>query len=566
MVGSRKRNFNYFFLVGLLISCHNLWSTPLNTSMVSINTNENWYCLQEYGVFLKVNNGYLKPEEALSQLDSFSSWNKISNITTANDLWIYFEIYNGTKNEETIYLNGQHTDFVELYELKDSKPLLISRSGYLIPYQDRPVSDWGTLVKSTILPKSKSCYLVRYKSITNNSKQLLDYLTTPCMKVFTSRGYFETYSLPMPLLYFFYGAIVIMALYNLGISISTLYREYILFSVYNIFTVITALSICNQEFETGYFQTLDFARNLRYIPGALVCPAYLWFAIQYLGVKNWSLKVYNKLKVISLSYTLVILLLLISKFTMAFIVFTIITGVAFFIVLVSTLLLSKTNKSARFFLVGIISISCTTILQLGSLYNIITTTQMSVGIMLLLIIEMVVFSLAVAYKLKASRKAIVELESQNQVQENLLKRKDSDQQKLKTEVDEKSRVVVTSSLQLVNLSERLAGLEDFIQNSDETNPKDITKSALKEIKKIKVFENDWNTFKKSFEDVHPDFFTIIEKYHPELSANDRRICAFLKMNFSNREIALTLNVTKKAVEQAKRRMRKKILKAVKAVM
>lgn len=88
--------------------------------------------------------------------------------------------------------------------------------------------------------------------------------------------------------------------------------------------------------------------------------------------------------------------------------------------------------------------------------------------------------------------------------------------------------------------------------------KKLYKELIKQIEEIEVFEDHWRSFKLHFESVHKGFFEKIERKFPMLSQNDLKLCAFMKMKLSNKEIALILNITKKAVEQSKRRMRKKI--------
>src|SRR5690606_10704525 len=50
-------------------------------------------------------------------------------------------------------------------------------------------------------------------------------------------------------------------------------------------------------------------------------------------------------------------------------------------------------------------------------------------------------------------------------------------------------------------------------------------------------EKDWNKFRLHFENVHPSFFQNLVVKHPNLTKNDLRICAYLKMNLSNKEIS-----------------------------
>lgn len=68
----------------------------------------------------------------------------------------------------------------------------------------------------------------------------------------------------------------------------------------------------------------------------------------------------------------------------------------------------------------------------------------------------------------------------------------------------------------------------------------------------------WLEFEYYFKRVHPDFFDRLLEEFPSLSQNDLRICAFTKLRLSNKDIASAQNITKRGVEQAKRRLKVKL--------
>jgi len=67
----------------------------------------------------------------------------------------------------------------------------------------------------------------------------------------------------------------------------------------------------------------------------------------------------------------------------------------------------------------------------------------------------------------------------------------------------------------------------------------------------------WQEFELRFEQVHASFFEKLNKLYPELTPNDRRICAFLKLNMSTKDIALLIHRSPRSVESARYRLRKK---------
>lgn len=69
---------------------------------------------------------------------------------------------------------------------------------------------------------------------------------------------------------------------------------------------------------------------------------------------------------------------------------------------------------------------------------------------------------------------------------------------------------------------------------------------------------DFKVFQSNFDIVHQDFFKQLDERFPNLSRNDKVLCAYLKMNLSSKEIAPLLNITVRGVEVNRYRLRKKM--------
>lgn len=62
---------------------------------------------------------------------------------------------------------------------------------------------------------------------------------------------------------------------------------------------------------------------------------------------------------------------------------------------------------------------------------------------------------------------------------------------------------------------------------------------------------------EQFDLIHNNFMQRLHEKHPELSNNERMMCAYLKMNLSTKEIAPLLNLSVRGVETIRYRLRKK---------
>lgn len=72
------------------------------------------------------------------------------------------------------------------------------------------------------------------------------------------------------------------------------------------------------------------------------------------------------------------------------------------------------------------------------------------------------------------------------------------------------------------------------------------------------FDDHWETFQKHFTNVHPNFFKALNAEYPNLTNNDLKACAYIRMNLSTKEVATLTNVTPKSVKMTRYRLKKKL--------
>ncbi len=129
---------------------------------------------------------------------------------------------------------------------------------------------------------------------------------------------------------------------------------------------------------------------------------------------------------------------------------------------------------------------------------------------------------------------------------------------LEKELNQKSRLLTTSSIQWINMTENLDNLKRDLNDNLEKVDQKKKKKLLKHVDKVKGFESHWQSFKLHFESVHPDFFERLENEFPDLTMKDLKICAFLKMKMDNAEMAQIIGIAKSSIQQTKRRIKKKM--------
>ncbi|HAS44393.1 MAG TPA: hypothetical protein DCS93_28200 [Microscillaceae bacterium] len=82
--------------------------------------------------------------------------------------------------------------------------------------------------------------------------------------------------------------------------------------------------------------------------------------------------------------------------------------------------------------------------------------------------------------------------------------------------------------------------------------------AIKTIQENMRLDNSWEKFKLHFEQVHPNFFALLKARCTKLSSYELRLCAYLKMNLSGKDIVQILNISNRGVETACYRIKKKL--------
>lgn len=122
------------------------------------------------------------------------------------------------------------------------------------------------------------------------------------------------------------------------------------------------------------------------------------------------------------------------------------------------------------------------------------------------------------------------------------------------EVENKNRELVAINLQLLSKNKVLRELQLVLQNKKGDSLKNI-QSILKGHLDD---EKNWEYFQEIFQKIHPTFFSQLQNICPELTKTELRICAYIKINMSNIEMASLLNINVNSILTTRYRIRKKI--------
>ena len=130
----------------------------------------------------------------------------------------------------------------------------------------------------------------------------------------------------------------------------------------------------------------------------------------------------------------------------------------------------------------------------------------------------------------------------------------------KKEIEHKQKELASQTLHLVQkntfIQELMRNLEK-IKKSPETFKMEFRRIVML-LKKENASDKDWEVFKTYFADVHNDFDQKLKTLYHEISEKEIRLAAFLRMNLTTKEIAVTLNVLPDSILKSKYRLKKKL--------
>jgi len=135
-------------------------------------------------------------------------------------------------------------------------------------------------------------------------------------------------------------------------------------------------------------------------------------------------------------------------------------------------------------------------------------------------------------------------------------------EQLERELASKNRELANTTMSIVYKNELLDNVHDELLQLHDGDGRKLSNEQLRKINKIiedaRSDERDWHVFEKSFNEAHENFFKKLKTDCPELVPNDMKLCAYLRMNMSSKEIASLLNITTRGVEIRRYRLRKKL--------
>ena len=140
--------------------------------------------------------------------------------------------------------------------------------------------------------------------------------------------------------------------------------------------------------------------------------------------------------------------------------------------------------------------------------------------------------------------------------ENELNLQEYEKHILELELQTKSSEVAGKSLSIAKQSEMIDNIQNILNSEKDFNK---LKSEIKKAIKInEVNKHEWEIFETNLNQIHNEFIINPSKKYPSLTPKDIKLCIYLKMNLSSKEIAPMMNISFRGVELHRYRLRKKL--------
>ncbi|GGE03974.1 triple tyrosine motif-containing protein [Psychroflexus salis] len=190
--------------------------------------------------------------------------------------------------------------------------------------------------------------------------------------------------------------------------------------------------------------------------------------------------------------------------------------------------------------------------------KLLSNLMITVYIIILLLVIITIHNIYKQYykrqkkKIKAENQRFLEI-NKLESEQNLMNIKN---EKLQQDIESKNRELAISTMSLIKKNEFLNSIKSELKKL--TQESTAIKRILRIIDKNLNNSDDWKFFEEAFNNADKDFLKKIKTKHPSLTPNDLRLCAYLRLNLSSKEIAPLFNISIKSVEVKRYRLRKKM--------
>lgn len=164
-----------------------------------------------------------------------------------------------------------------------------------------------------------------------------------------------------------------------------------------------------------------------------------------------------------------------------------------------------------------------------------------------------------AKKLELAKKDQELMEIERQKKQAL---RQAQEERMKSELNHLNNLLAASTMNLVVKNDYIETIKLKLKEVNKRGSNRETKHALhqivKEIDTTLRLQEDWEQFEHHFDQVHGDFLSRLREQFTDLTSNEQKLCAFLRLNLNTKDISNLMGISLRGVEVARYRLRKKL--------
>jgi len=140
------------------------------------------------------------------------------------------------------------------------------------------------------------------------------------------------------------------------------------------------------------------------------------------------------------------------------------------------------------------------------------------------------------------------------------KKAELEKETLAKELEIKNKELTTNVIYQIRKNELIQSIAEKLMANKHSFKKENQNLVEKLIKELGMSKDDsiWMEFETRFHQVHNQFYEKLNEICPDLSPNERRLCAFLRLNMSTKEISAITGQSLRSIDVARTRLRKKL--------
>lgn len=155
------------------------------------------------------------------------------------------------------------------------------------------------------------------------------------------------------------------------------------------------------------------------------------------------------------------------------------------------------------------------------------------------------------------------ISQRNRTRRKTLEQKNTllEKEKLAKDLELRNKELTSNAMSLMKKNEVLSDIAGQLMDLRASAVKDETKFAIKKIVKELQKSKDseiWKEFDMRFKQVHNDFYNKLIERFPDLTPTEQRLCAFLRLNMTSKEISELTGQRTGTIEMARSKVRKKL--------